>query len=129
MDFTPVVNAAAQAGAEIVTTIVLPLILAWAARRWNINTQWTTALEQAAGTAYSAAVSSGKPITDPAARGAALAAGVEYLRSQVKPAVLSAAGVKTEAALASAVEAGLGKLLARDPSVTVGAAGTTAVGH
>ncbi|AHJ66017.1 Hypothetical protein GbCGDNIH4_1523 [Granulibacter bethesdensis CGDNIH4] len=49
---------------------------------------------------------------------AAMAAGVEYLQKQVAPAVL-----------ASAVEVGLGQLLAHDPSVTVGASATAAAAH
>ncbi|AHJ68647.1 Hypothetical protein GbCGDNIH2_1523 [Granulibacter bethesdensis] len=58
------------------------------------------------------------PITDSASCAAAMAAGVEYLQKQVAPAVL-----------ASAVEVGLGQLLAHDPSVTVGAAATAAAAH
>ncbi|APG30607.1 hypothetical protein [Granulibacter bethesdensis] len=129
MDWTPITNAATQTVAEIVTTIVIPLVLAWAARRWNLNSQWTSAIQQASGAAYAAAVATGKPITDPVARGAAVAAGVEYLRDRVRPAVLASAGIKSVPAAEAAVEAGLGQLLARDPSVTVGTAGTAAVGH
>ncbi|WP_157693340.1 hypothetical protein [Granulibacter bethesdensis] len=74
--------------------------------------------QQAVGAAYSASVAAGKPITDSASCAAAMAAGVEYLQKQVAPAVL-----------ASAVEVGLGQLLAHDPSVTVGAAATAAAAH
>ncbi|APH57340.1 Hypothetical protein GbCGDNIH6_1547 [Granulibacter bethesdensis] len=85
--------------------------------------------QQAVGAAYYASVAAGKPIIDPASRAAAMAAGVEYLQKHVAPAVLVSAGAKTDAALASAVEAGLGQLLTRDPSMTVGAAGTAATTH
>ncbi|AHJ65991.1 hypothetical protein [Granulibacter bethesdensis] len=120
MNWSPLIDAVAQGGAYIATTVLVPGVLAWAARRWNINAEWSGTIQQAAGAAYAAAVASGKPVTDPSARAAALSAGVEYLRQRARPTMLHAQGITTDAAAMAAVEAGLGTLLARDP--TVGAA-------
>lgn len=105
--------------------VVLAAFGAWA-RGWLTHRGYRTdvldALTRGAAAGYADMVTRGARVTDPGALKAAMTVGVEYALNLV-PDKMVAVGV-TDTAAAHIVGAELGKLLAIDPTVTVGAGST-----
>lgn len=87
-------------------------------RQHHVNATVIAALGRAAGEAYKHLVQSGGLATDPTSLAAAIAEGRDYLLARI-PDALQAAGITPEAA-AQMVSGELGRLLAVDPTVSVG---------
>lgn len=105
-----------QAFADAVVPSLFGLGLVWL-RQHKVNTTVVEAVGRAAGEAYKQMVQAGAGAT-PATLNAAVAQGKDYLLASI-PSALKAAGVTPEGA-AQMVSGELGKLLAVDPSVSVG---------
>ncbi len=106
-----------QAFISALVPALFTLALVWL-RQHQVNTTVLAAIGRAAGEAYKQIVQSGGTAGNPICLAAAIAEGREYLMARI-PDALKAAGVTPEGA-AQLVSAELGKLLALDPTISVG---------
>lgn len=114
---TPIV-AWINAFSDALAPPLFALALVWL-RQHQINTRVIEAVGRAAGEAYRQMVQTGGTATDPIATAAAVAEGRNYLLARI-PDALKSAGITPESA-AQMVSAELGKLLAIDPTIGLGA--------